>query len=193
MQIGLDIDNVLYPFTSVFTHFVEVEEGLAPGTLSDEALTWEWYKHQWGWTTKKFLEVYERGIRNEFLFTTGHPMTGSLWAVNELVRAGHDVTYITNRKAGDVPLTMIHDQTRAWLHHQGFPMFHRVMVSENKNVVPTDVFLDDSPHNIEALVDAGHPCPVVWDRPHNQDVGGLRAYTWAQFLELVEWKSELQK
>jgi 5'(3')-deoxyribonucleotidase len=81
--------------------------------------------------------------------------------------------------------------TLAWLSEK------RVLAREihfvwDKTTVPCDVYLEDAPHNLEALV-AAHPdalvCRMVrsWNRPVD---GATDVESWQQFGELVARRAE---
>src|SRR5690606_29280768 len=77
LVVGLDVDNVLYPFSTVFCRWAERERGLPPGTLDDVALSWTWYKSQFGpytMTSAQFVETFARGVRSGVIYTEGDPM-----------------------------------------------------------------------------------------------------------------------
>lgn len=96
----------------------------------------------------------------------------------------HRIVIISSKFDWAIPDTL------AWLSD------HRVAAREihfvwDKTTVPCDVYLEDAPHNVEALV-AGHPdalvCRMVrpWNRPvdgaadvHDWDEFGDRVHEWA--------------
>ena len=53
-----------------------------------------------------------------------------------------------------------------------------------KPEVEADLYVDDAPHNVEALRAAGNEV-IVFDQPYNHAVGGLRATTWAEVEEIA--------
>jgi 5'-nucleotidase len=50
--------------------------------------------------------------------------------------------------------------------------------------VQADAYVEDAPHNIEALR-AGGNTVIVFDQPYNRDMGGLRARTWDEVERIV--------
>lgn len=182
LDLGIDVDNVIYPWLSVYTRYVECRKGLQPGTLDDIALSWTWYKDQWGMETPEFLEHYTAGVHAGVIFHEGDPLPGSLAAMRRLQLAGHRLHYVTDRVIEGVTEEHAFTATHAWLHRHGFPV-DSITITADKSSVKTDVFLDDAPHNIHALYDAGHPLPVVWSLPHNEMLpwGYWRAHSWRDF------------
>lgn len=187
LDIGLDIDNVLYPWSTVMTRWVERRKGYAPGTYDDIALSWTWYKDQWGMASQEFQEHFTSGVHAGVIFSKGDPSPGSVSVARRLHAAGHRLHYVTDRAIDGVTPGHAYNVTHRWLHDHGFPV-DSLTITADKTSVRTDVFLDDGPHNITALLDAGHPCPVVWDKPHNQTLlyPARRVRSWHEFETLVE-------
>lgn len=189
LDIGLDIDNVIYPWSTVFTRWAERSRGLPPGSLEDIADNWSWYKTNWGWTTDEMLATFADGVHAGVIFTEGDPTPGSLACARRLADRGHRLHFVTAREIPGVSHDLAYTRTLDWLERHGFPLAS-LTVTDSKSAVNSQVFLDDAPHNIEELVEAGHPQPVLWDRPHNRKyvcpVGVKRTRSWQQFERIVE-------
>lgn len=193
LDVGLDVDNVLYPWSTVYTRWVERRKGLLPGALDDVALSWTWYRDQWGMETDEFLKHYTAGVLAGVIFTHGDPDIGSVSTARRLHEAGHRLHYITNRVIPGVDEEHAWFKTFEWLSRHGFPI-DSLTVSADKNSVRTDVFLDDSPQNIAALVSAEHPKPLLWHRPHNDGavlpLFTRRVRSWHEFERIVAVEAE---
>jgi hypothetical protein len=185
LDIGLDIDGPIYPYGSVLARWAESNHGKRPGDYDDHALTWYWIHDQWGITKEEFVDLHQTGVEAGVIFAQGDPIEGALSAVRRLHDAGHRIHYVTNRAYNGVDLDLATKVTRSWLDRHGFPI-DTLTVSADKNAVHTDVFLDDSAANIEALIEAQHNLPVLWDRPHNQDLRYVvRVGDWHAFERVV--------
>jgi hypothetical protein len=182
LDVGLDVDGVLYPFAGVIATYASQTLGRP---CSPDAETWDWYRHQWGLTTDDFLNLCARSVRDGVLFTQGEPLPGALDALRELSRAGHRLHYISARALPGVPPESVSQSTAQWLRRWEFPD-GSITISDNKACRPTDVFLDDSPHLYDALVAAGHPRPILWSHPCTEGHAAERVYSWAEFLEIVD-------
>lgn len=186
MRIGLDVDNVLYPFGTVMTRWAERSKALAPGTLDDVALSWAWYRDQWGMTHEEFMDLFRQGVLAGYIFTEGCPTEGSVSAVRRLHDRGHEVVYITDRAIPGVDEWLAFDLTADWLNQHGFPNPGNVIITGVKHSVRTDVLLDDKPEHITAAHAAGHPMPLLWARPHNRRAGALfRVHSWHAFESII--------
>jgi hypothetical protein len=190
LDIGLDIDGPIYPYPSVLGRWCERAKGLPAGTFDDHPLTWAWFKDQWGMEVDEYRELHAAGVRAGVVFSKGGPVEGSVAAIRRLHLAGHRIHYVTNRAFNGVDEQHAYDVTHRWLHDHGF-VVDSLTITADKASVPTDIFLDDSPENIAALEDAGHPLPVLWDRPYNRhpSVGGLRVNDWHEFELVVRMKA----
>lgn len=192
LDLGIDIDNVIYPWSTIFTRWVERRKGLPPGTLDDHAKSWTWYKDQWGMGTPEFLDHYTAGVHAGVIFAEGDPTAGSVSALRRLHLAGHRLHYVSDRTLHGVTTEHAFTVTHRWLHDHGFPV-DSLTITPDKASVSTDIFIDDKPENIEQLLVAGHPMPVLWDRPHNRQwaewqapASLARVTDWHQFVDLVE-------
>lgn len=188
LQLGIDVDNVIYPYSTVMARWTELDRGLPVGALDDIALSWTWYKDQWGLTSTEFMEHFRRGVQAGYIFTEGCPTEGSVSTLHRLVAAGHEVIYVSAREIPGVSEGTAWRKTHEWLRRHGFPQPDRLVISDDKTVAETDVFLDDGPHNVLELKNAGHPYPLLWDRPHNQRVavpGVTRVHSWSGYERIV--------
>ena len=70
-----------------------------------------------------------------------------------------------------------------WLDDHGIP-YRDLCFLGQKPQVEADAYVDDAPHNIEALRAAGNPV-IVFDQPYNAEVAGPRAGSWPEVERLV--------
>lgn len=109
-------------------------------------------------------------------------------AVRRLRDAGHVVSIVTARAAstrwskGFVDHSP-RERTVEWLARHGFET-DAVRFERSKALVGCDVYLDDAPHNIAELRDAGLHA-VAYDATYNRHVDGLRVRTVSEFAEMV--------
>jgi FMN phosphatase YigB (HAD superfamily) len=169
MNIGLDLDGVLYPFTEVIHAFAEKHLGIP---LPRNFEKWGFFD-DWGMDWPEFLTLMEEGHAAGMVYHEGLITEGAVDVINRLSEHGHEITFITARG------TYARATTRAWLDSHG--LYHElIMGAEDKGSHPLDVLLDDGAHNIEAARAAGIRA-IVFDQPWNQEVPGERVWTWAEF------------
>lgn len=109
-------------------------------------------------------------------------------AVRRLRDAGHVVSIVTARAASTRRSKGFVDhspreRTLEWLARHGFET-DAVCFERSKAVVGCDVYLDDAPHNIAELRDAGLHA-VAYDATYNRHVDGFRVSTVSEFAEMV--------
>lgn len=182
LEVGLDLDGVCYDFVEAFRGYLN----LAHGRPLDElpyAEVWDFYKYQWGMTTAEFLEHYAEGVRAGHIFTVGEPAEGMLDAIGRILDGGCRIHIVTARSVPGA-VEEAHQATRSWLAEWNVP--HDTLVfSDDKTVVPTDVFLEDNADNYLALESTGRCSPYLFDRPWNRHIDGRRVFNWHEFADIV--------
>lgn len=183
LTIGMDMDGVLYPYTTQLARWGEHRLGLEPGSLNDEAKEWYFYR-DWGWSDDEFLAHHRAGVLAGVLFTEGHPLPGSVSGLRRLYRAGHTIHYVTDRAFPGFPEPEAAEVTWHWLRRSGFPVGRGTLltVTKDKASVDADVFLDDGPAYIRRIIEAGKRA-IVWDAPYNRtlEVPAVRVISWLGF------------
>ena len=186
MIVGLDVDNVIFPFSEEFTTYAELIHNLPTGSLDPEPHSWAWYKDQWGWDTPEFLRTYVEAIKRG-MWLGAEPRPGAVFNARQLDADGHRIEYVTDRVVvgpdESIPEHVAFDQTKTWLDLWGFPQSKNLTITGDKASVKTDVFLDDRIENIITLVKAGGVVPVLWVQPHNRihERNHRSATSWAAF------------
>ena len=158
MRIGLDIDDVLFPW-SEHAHTACEAAGITNGA---QITRWRFYE-DYGCTADEFWDVVNAEYRAGMLDRDPYPgVTDLLASVRE---AGHTVHLVTAR-GFDGPLAdMVRASTGAWaLRHAPHDS---LTFAKDKAAVAWDVFLDDSPTNVRALHGVGRRC-FLRDQPHNR-------------------------
>jgi 5'(3')-deoxyribonucleotidase len=74
-------------------------------------------------------------------------------------------------------------QTVAWLDNHDIPYRDLCLVAD-KTAVGADLYIEDTPRNVEALREAGLHV-VVFSNPTNRDVGEPRAASWREAEKMV--------
>lgn len=175
-RIGLDLDGVVYNFTSSYIYLLseyrDVKfpigvEWIDNWNAMDRYTTEE--DRAWLWTT---------GIELG-LFRHGHLIKGAIDGVRKLDQLG-DIEAVSHR-----PKAAVSD-TLAFLSYCQLPLsgVHLLTSEEPKSLVGCDVYVDDGPHVIEELQAAGMPI-VIFDAPYNRGLKGPRAYCWQDVPALV--------
>lgn len=181
LSVGVDLDEVCYPFVETVRQHLIDQRGLDPDDL-EQPTGWGLPLRQWGFTEATFEAFFVDSIRSGHLFRVGDPIEGAVEGLAALMDAGHEVHLVTARR-WEVVQAEIEAATTEWLDEHG--LVHSSLVfDEDKTVIPTDVFLDDAVHNYTAIERAGGN-PVLFHQPYNADFDGRRVRSWPEFTDLV--------
>jgi hypothetical protein len=74
-------------------------------------------------------------------------------------------------------------QTIEWLDHYDIPYWDLCFMSD-KAAVGADLYIEDSPQNIQQLRADGHPT-IVFSNSTNRELPAPRADTWDQAVEII--------
>lgn len=180
MRLGIDLDGVVADFNAGWTerynrvfeaevHHSQVVswDGLVPLThFSDMDEFWVWAR---GGTPEETASIFRDLPVYE----------GALPALETLAR-DHAIVIVSSKYDWAIPDTL------EWIAE------HRIVTREihfvwDKTSVACDVYLEDAPHNLEALVAARPEATVCrFVRPWNEPVpGAVDVDGWAAFVELV--------
>lgn len=166
LRIGVDIDAVLYPYIPQLRHFA-VTTLKRPAQQFPDPRSWD-FAAAWDLTGTQLRTLMHAGVDQGTVLTGAAPLTGAVPALGQLLAAGHTVHLVTDRAAlGEIPGRAVR-QTRAWLRAHAVP-YTSLTFAGDKTCVATDIFVEDKPTNIDALVEAGVDTYVV-DYPYNRHV-----------------------
>jgi len=178
----MDVDGVLYPFVDRFRDWL-VSRGHDRAELG-EPTVWSFHREDWGLTTEEWMAEFVAGIEAGVIFGPSPAIEGAVEAMLAITSAGDELHLVTSRNVPTVEATA-RRSTFAWLGELGVP-FDSVTVSHDKGAVETDVFLEDSVDNYEALEAMGETVPVLFTQPYNGDHPGLRVDSHAEFVALLD-------
>jgi 5'(3')-deoxyribonucleotidase len=181
--LGVDLDGVCADFYGGLRPIVAEWLGAEEESLS--LTEFRYGLREWG---LQDMEHYKRVhrfavIQREF-FRKVEVIDGTGPALRRLSDDGAHIRILTHR----LFIPHFHQeavrQTVEWLDRNGIPYWDICFLKE-KVEVGADLYVEDSPDNIEALHDAGKPV-IVFTNPTNRHIdAGLRADSWSQVEELV--------
>ena len=128
------------------------------------------------------------------LFSSLEPIdkaSDSLWELSDL---GVRVRIVTYRLVVNFSHSQAVQDTIAWLESprsDGRPLipYRDICFVKDKAHVGCDMYIDDAPHNIEALRKAkGHNNVIVFHQEYNNHIEDPRVSSWDQAVEIIKQK-----
>lgn len=178
--LGVDLDGVCAEHTRGFRRIVA--ERL---NVSEDSLTLErgWNFEEWGFSPDEFEEHHRYAVTEGRMFRDLEVIDGAAEALLRLSDAGVWIRVITHRLFVNWGHQIAAGDTVAWLDRAEIP-YRDLCFLGAKPEVEADLYIDDAPHNVEALRAAGNEV-IVFDQYYNRHLDGLRANDWREAEEIV--------
>jgi 5'(3')-deoxyribonucleotidase len=138
-----------------------------------------------------YENLHRFAVTQRDLFRVLKPVNGAPAVLRKLSAQGIRIRIITHR----LFIKYFHEkalsQTIEWLEYHGIPYWDLCFMKD-KGAVGADLYLEDAPHNVQSLREAGHPTICVGNST-NEDVAPPRARNWREveklvLAELKNWK-----
>jgi len=172
--LGLDLDNVSSQYTTEFRRFVSRFTG-RPESEFPEPTEWNFSDSGWGISNEDYLTYHARAVE-QGMFRSMEPMPGVSKALWELSDAGVHIRIVTHRLIKNQQHQTVAADTCSWLDRENIP-YRDICFLGEKSDVNADVFIDDAPHNIDALRTAGKSV-LIFDHAYNRACAGTRVKNW---------------
>lgn len=177
---GVDLDGVCADYTIGFRAIVAKQLGVSPDSLPLER---SWSFAEWGLSDEEYNEMHRFAVVEEHMMATLPVIEGCADALWRLSDAGAWIRIITHRLYVNWGHAAAVSDTVTWLDDAKIP-YRDICFLGAKPQVEADVYIDDAPHNVEALRATGNPV-IVFDQPYNRDVSGPRASNWGEVESIV--------
>jgi 5'(3')-deoxyribonucleotidase len=178
--LGVDLDGVCADYGAGFRRAVARHRGVEESSLPEEA---SWDYREWGLERESFLEHHRRAVVEDRLFATLPPVPGVADALWRLSDAGVWIRIITHRLVENWSHATVVSDTVTWLDEQRIP-YRDLCFLGDKPQVGAQAYVEDAPHNIEALR-SWQSTVIVFDQPYNRHLDGPRATTWTEVEDQV--------
>lgn len=188
---GVDLDGTCADFYGGLRPIAAEWLGVAVDSLTEHV---SWDLPEWGVDRAPggYEALHKFAVTQRNLFRDLRPMPGAPQALRSLSKRGVRIRIITHRlfiKFFHMPAVQ---QTVEWLDSHDIPYWDLCFMSD-KAAVGADLYIEDSPSNIERLRMDGHPT-IVFSNSTNRQLPGPRAETWAQvealvLKELEQWEA----
>ncbi len=177
---GVDLDGVCGDYTTAFRAVAAEELGVPIESLP---LDRSWDFREWGITNAEFEALHKHAVVERRIFATMPPIEGCADALWRLSDAGIWIRVITHRLYVNWGHATAIADTVSWLDEARIP-YRDLCFLGAKPEVSADAYIDDGPHNVTGLRQAGNTV-ICFDQPYNRHLSGLRAHTWEQVEEIV--------
>jgi 5'(3')-deoxyribonucleotidase len=152
-----------------------------------EELTTEvsWGLREWGLETAPggYMKLHQFAVTQRELFRVLKPMAGAPQVLRELSARKVRIRIITHRLFIKNFHKVAVEQTIEWLDHYDIPYWDLCFMKD-KAAVGADLYIEDSPENVERLRADGHPT-IVLTNSTNRQLPGPRAESWSDVATLV--------
>lgn len=188
--LGVDLDGVVADFARGLKPIAAEWLGVAESSLTDQI---SYGFREWGLERAGGYDALHRfAIKDRELFACLPPIPGAPAALRRMSAAGDiRIRIITHR----LYIHWFHKeairQTTEWLEHHGIPYWD-ICFMRDKAAVGADLYLEDSPDNIQALRAAGHETIVVVNST-NDHLPGPRAGSWEDIEAMVRERVDRRK
>lgn len=177
---GVDLDGVCADYSEGFRRVVAADRGIDPEELPSGR---SWGFQEWDLDETEFERLHRRAVTEDRILRSLPVMDGcadTLWRLSD---AGVWIRIITHRLYLNWGHAEVVSDTVNWLDEARIP-YRDLCFLGDKPEVGADVYIDDAPHNVTALRQAGNDV-IVFEQPYNSDMDGPRAKSWDDVEHLV--------
>ena len=178
--LGVDLDGVCAQHTVAFRRIVAREKGVPEDSLTLEC---SWGFEEWGFDEGDFEKYHKQAVVEHRMLANMPAMPGASKALWRLSEAGAWIRIITHRLYTNWDHAIAAGDTAEWLDKAKIPYRDLCFVG-GKTAVDAHVYIEDAPHNIEALRAEGRTV-IVFDQAYNRHLDPPRAATWEEVETLV--------
>ncbi|MBX3548774.1 MAG: hypothetical protein KF748_06415 [Xanthobacteraceae bacterium] len=186
--LGIDLDGVCADF---YGHM----RGIAAEWLEKpiEELTTDvtYGLKQWGIKKKEYESLHRFAMSGRNLFTEVKMIPGARRTLRKLSSQGYHIRIITHRLFVHYFHAVAVQQTIEWLDANGIP-YHDLCFMKEKHQVGADIYVEDSPQNIQALR-AQKLYTICFANSTNTEILEPRANSWDEVYSLIKKRSSTIK
>jgi 5'(3')-deoxyribonucleotidase len=177
--LGVDLDGVCADFYGAMRPIAQEWLGEPELTADVSYGLGEWNLARAG----TYDDLHRFAVVQRALFEKAEPIEGSAAALRRIAQLQVRIRIVTHR----LFIKHFHQQavaqTVAWLDNHGFPYWD-ICFMKDKAAVGADLYIEDSPKNVEALRAANHDV-IVYTNSTNGNVAAPRADDWHEVERMV--------
>jgi len=180
--LGVDLDGTCADFYGGLRPIAADWLGLPVESLPERV---SWGLPEWGIDKAPggYEKLHRFAVTQRDLFKSLRPMPGAPLALRRLSAEGIRIRVITHRLFIKYFHQVAVRQTIEWLDSYDIPYWDLCFMSD-KAAVGADLYVEDSPSNVEQLRADGHPT-IVFSNSTNLHLPAPRADTWNDTVTLV--------
>ena len=179
---GVDLDGVVADFYGGLRPIAAEWLGVDLATLPERV---SWGLVEWGVDKAPggYEALHRFAVTQRDLFSKLTPMAGAPQTLRRISKEGVRIRIITHRLFIKYFHQIAVGQTIQWLDRHDIPYWDLCFMQQ-KTAVGADLYVEDSPANIERLRGEGAKT-IVFSNSTNEQLPGPRASNWDEVLELV--------
>jgi 5'(3')-deoxyribonucleotidase len=178
--IGVDLDGVCADF---YGRMREIAAEWFERPVDDLTENVSFGLEEWGVKPDKYESLHRFAVLQRSLFETAAMIPGARKYLRLLSYEGARIRIITHR----LFLFYFHkeavSQTVGWLDHHGIPYVDLCFMKE-KDQVGADIYVEDSPANVESLRHRGHQV-ICFGNSTNRHIAPPRAVSWEEVYRRI--------
>jgi 5'(3')-deoxyribonucleotidase len=183
--LGVDLDGVCADF---YARMREIAAEWFERPLEDLTPDVNYGLPEWGiGGPEQYQSLHRFAVSERNLFGTVGLIPGARRVLRKLSGEKYHIRIITHRLFIHYFHALAVQQTVEWLDHYGIP-YHDLCFMKEKEQVGADIYIEDSPGNIESLRARGF-YTICFANSTNKDIGDPRAQNWDDVYGLIKaWK-----
>jgi 5'(3')-deoxyribonucleotidase len=179
--LGVDLDGVCADF---YARMREIAAEWFEKPLQDLTPDVTYGLRDWGiGGLEQYHSLHRFAVSERNLFGTVGMIPGARRVLRKLSDEKYHIRIITHRLFIHYFHALAVQQTIEWLDHYGIP-YHDLCFMKEKEQVGADIYIEDSPDNIESLLARGF-YTICFANSTNKHIGDPRAQNWDDVYELI--------
>lgn len=176
--LGLDLDECIFNYLGGFRKYLEAQGYKIP---KEQPNTWNLGDAGWVADEHEFKAKHEEAVSNG-LYSNLELLPDAQETIWDFVRSGYESNIITSRFVVNKQHLLVVKQTAEAIEKHELP-YSNIMFQKNKNRFIADGYVDDGPHNIEALKECNRFI-VKMNQPYNTHLDVPGADGWLEIREI---------
>jgi 5'(3')-deoxyribonucleotidase len=179
---GVDLDGVVADFYGGLRPIAAEWLGVDLATLPERV---SWGLVEWGIDEAPggYDALHKFAVMQRELFLALPPMAKAPQSLRKISKAGVRIRIITHRLFIKYFHQIAVSQTIQWLDRHDIPYWDLCFMQQ-KTAVGADLYVEDSPANVERLRAEGAKT-IVFSNSTNEHLAGPRANSWDEVMEMV--------